>query len=160
MNSQPIPLGRSVLGMFAGYVLSVVLLLLMVTLCYLELGSDGGFEPGSYRDSSLFEILKLACGFVAAICAGWFACRIGGKRAAVMLAFLMVVSGVVSGAIAWNKQASRIDPWVERPQGAVNFTVASENTQNSPGYILAMPFVGLAGSLIGGAICAAIRRGR
>ena len=49
MNGPPIPLGRSILGMFAGYLLSVVLLLLLVALCYIELGSEGVFVTNSYR---------------------------------------------------------------------------------------------------------------
>lgn len=160
MNNQPIPLGRSILGMFAGYVLSVVLLLLLVALCYIELGSEGVFVTNTYRDTSLFEILKLACGCVSAIAASWLAVRIGGMRAAVMLAILMAATGLVNGSIAWNKQESRKEPWLERAPGPVNFTLAGENTQNSAMYIFSLPFVGLTGSLAGGAICAAIQRKR
>ncbi len=160
MNTQPIPLGRSILGMFAGYVLSVVLLMLLVGLCYIELGSEGVFVANSYRDTSLFEILKLACGCVAAIAAGWLAVRIGGMRAAVMLAVLMAVTGLVNGSISWSKQESRKEPWLERAPGSVNFTLASQNTQNSALYIFSLPFVGLAGSLAGGAVCVAIKRRR
>ncbi|NBX31169.1 MAG: hypothetical protein EBR07_00345 [Planctomycetes bacterium] len=160
MNGQLIPLGRSILGMFAGYVLSVVLLLLLVALCYIELGSEGVFVTNTYRDTSLFEILKLACGCVSAIAAGWLAVRIGGMRAAVMLALLMAATGLVNGSIAWNKQESRKEPWLERAPGPLNFTLAGENTQNSAMYIFSLPFVGLTGSLAGGAICAAIQRKR
>lgn len=131
MSGQPIPLGRSILGMFAGYLLSVVLLLLLVALCYIELGSEGVFVANSYRDTSLFEILKLACGCVAGIAAGWLAVRIGGMRAAVMLAVLMAVTGLVNGSISWSKQESHKEPWLERAPGPVNFILASENTQTA-----------------------------
>ena len=160
MSSQPIPLGRSILGMFAGYVLSVVLLMFLVGLCYIQLGSERVFVANSYRDTSLFEILKLACGCVAGIAAGWLAVRIGGMRAAVMLAVLMAVTGLVNGSISWSKQESHKEPWLERAPGPVNFILASENTQNSALYIFSLPFVGLAGSLAGGALCAAIQRRR
>jgi hypothetical protein len=160
MNTQPIPLGRSILGMFAGYVLSVVLLMLLVGLCSIELGAEGVFVANSYRDTSLFEILKLACGCVAAIAAGWLAVRIGGMRAAVMLAVLMAVTGLVNGSISWSKQESRKEPWLERAPGPVNFILATENTQSSALYIFSLPFVGLAGSLTGGAVCVAIKRRR
>jgi hypothetical protein len=81
-------------------------------------------------------------------------------RAAVMLAVLMAVTGLVNGSIAWNKQESRQEPWLERAPGPVDFTLAGENTQNSAMYIFSLPFVGLAGSLAGGALCAAIQRKR
>ena len=102
MNTQPIPLGRSILGMFAGYVLSVVLLMLLVGLCYIELGSEGVFVANSYRDTSLIEILKLACGCVAAIAAGWLAVRIGahGGHGPCEWLDLMEQTGVAKGALA------------------------------------------------------------
>jgi hypothetical protein len=160
MNQQPIPLARSILGMFAGYVCSVVLVLFMVGLCYIQLGADGAFAPDTYRDSPLFEVLKSTSGFVAAIAAGWLACRIGGTRATVMLAVLITVTGLVNGSLAWNKQESRNEPWVARAPGVVNFTVASENIQNSALYVFATPFLGCAGSLVGGAMCIIMRRVR
>ena len=160
MNQQPIPLARSILGMFAGYVCSVTLVLFMVGLCYIQLGSDGVFEPGTYRDSPLFEVLKSVSGFVAAIASGWLACRIGGTRAVVMLAILVTVTGLVNGSLAWNKQVSRNEPWVSRDPGPVNFTVASDNIQNNALYVFATPFLGCAGALVGGAICNMMRRGR
>jgi hypothetical protein len=158
MNQQPIPLARSILGMFAGYVCSVVLVLFMVGLCYIQLGSDGVFELGTYRDSPLFEALKSVSGFVAAIAAGWLACRIGGTRAVVMLAILVTITGLVNGSLAWNKQEARNEPWVARAPGVVNFTIASENIQNSALYVFATPFVGCVGVIIGGAVCTTMRR--
>jgi hypothetical protein len=158
MNQQPIPLARSILGMFAGYVCSVVLVLFMVGLCYIQLGSDGVFELGTYRDSPLFEALKSVSGLVAAIAAGWLACRIGGTRAVVMLAILVTITGLVNGSLAWNKQEARNEPWVARAPGVVNFTIASENIQNSALYVFATPFVGCIGVIIGGAVCTTMRR--
>jgi hypothetical protein len=81
-------------------------------------------------------------------------------RAAVMLAVLMAVTGLVNGSISWSKQESRKEPWLERAPGPVNFILATENTQSSALYIFSLPFVGLAGSLTGGAVCVAIKRRR
>ena len=90
-------MGRSIIGVVVGYVALFVVLFCVLTAAYLGMGADRAFSPGSFRPSTLWIVVEIVVGFVAAAIGGWLCVTIARKRGAVTaLAIVILVLGALS----------------------------------------------------------------
>jgi hypothetical protein len=139
---------KTILAVIVGYVAMAVVVFVVFTGLYAAMGADRAFQPGTYDPSALWIICSLLVSLFAAVVGGMVAARMGGRSAAKALAILVVVLGV---GLAWPAINAPADTLPAIRAGDVPNMEAMRNTRQPAWVALALPFVGAAGVMIGGA---------
>lgn len=147
---------RSIGSAIVGYIAIFLVVFVSLTAAYLIVGVERAFRPGVYEVSTLWVVISLVVGIVAALVGGWVARRIAGRALGPqILAGLVLVLGLAmavpaltagAGAEAVAERSSDVGP-MEAMQKAKTPLVA----------LLLNPLVGVVGVLVGGG---ALGRGR
>jgi hypothetical protein len=137
---------RTILAVVGGYVAMVVVVFGTFTGLFLALGTERVFQPGTFDPSGIWLFSTLGVAIAAAIIGGFVARRLGSSGGVKGLAALVLVLGFVS---AWPALTGTDD----RPNvrtGEVSNMEAAANARQPVWVALALPFIGVAGVLIGG----------
>jgi heme/copper-type cytochrome/quinol oxidase subunit 3 len=138
---------RMIGAVVAGYLAMAVLVFCLLTAAYLTMGTDAAFRPGSYDVSTTWLAASLPLSFVAAVAGGYVAAMLAKRRwrkAAVALAALVLVLGIVSAVMEANKP----DAPAARTGDVPNMQAMMSARQ--PFWVcLVMPLIGVAGTLVG-----------
>ena len=138
---------RSIAGVVLGYIAMFVLVFALFSAAYLLLGAERAFLPGSYQVSPLWIALSIAVHLVAPLAGGYVAAAVSrGTRAALVLACLVLVLGVLFGIVALGHP----DPG-PRPGAVDNFT-AMQNVRYPLWLMIVNPVVAAFGVLVGSRI--------
>jgi uncharacterized membrane protein YeaQ/YmgE (transglycosylase-associated protein family) len=139
-------MGRSILGVVVGYVLLFIILFCVLTAAYLGIGAERAFLPGSFRPSTLWNVIEVVVGFGAAMAAGWVCLAIARKRGAVTaLIVVILVIGAVS-AIPVVSAASA--PEAVR-DGSLTNMQAMMKARPAVWMTILNPILGAVGALVG-----------
>lgn len=134
---------RKIGGVIAGYVAMFLCIFALFTGAYLALGPDGSFQPGTYEVSGIWVVLSLVVSVVAAVLGGLVCKLIGGAKAPLGLAVLVVILGVVSAIF----ERQRVVPPVRAAN--VGNLEAMQNAKQPIWIHLLMPVIGAVGVLAG-----------
>jgi hypothetical protein len=89
-------MGKTIGSVILGYLVMVVVVFGTFSLAFLALGTEGSFQPGSYDISSLWIVVSIVLGFIAAVLGGLVCLAVAReKRAAHILALVVIVLGIV-----------------------------------------------------------------
>jgi hypothetical protein len=139
-------MGRSILGVVAGYIVIFVILFCVLTALYLTMGSDRAFQPGSFRPSTLWSVIEIVVGLGAAFVGGLTCISIARKRGAVTALIVVILVLGALGAIPVMKAASL--PEAVREGGLSNMEAMMKARQ--PVWMAILnPLLGVAGVLLG-----------
>lgn len=141
-------MGRSILGVMVGYIVMSFLVIAALSGAYLGLGADRAFQPGSFEVTALWIFISTILSFGAALVGGALAARVGkGARAAVILAVVVVVLGVIFALPTLDAP----DPGGSRT-GEVGNYEAMMNAQQPAVIPFLHPIIGAVGVLLGGRV--------
>lgn len=87
---------RMIAGTVVGYLITAFLIMIGFTILWSLLGAEVAFEAGTTRTTLAWGLPALALSAIAALLGGLAAARIGGGRAVLGLAALMIVFGALS----------------------------------------------------------------
>jgi len=140
-------MGRSILGVVAGYVVMFLLIFLTFSAAYLAMGADAAFRAGNYEPSTLWLVVSFALGFLGALAGGctcvWIAKRV--KAAHALAALVMVIglatAGMMMGAASDARPTART--------GDVPNMEAMMNARQPLWVAFVNPFLGAVGVLLG-----------
>jgi hypothetical protein len=90
---------RSIVGVVVGYVLIFVVLFCLLTGAYLGMGAETAFQPGSFRPSTIWAVVEIIVGLIAAIIGGYTCMAIARKRGAVTALIVVILLLGALGAI-------------------------------------------------------------
>jgi hypothetical protein len=137
---------RTIGSVVLGYVAISVFVFLAFTISYLAMGADRAFAPSSYDVTRLWLIVAFVVNFVAAFIGGRVCAVISKSAGAVMgLATVVLLLGVL---LAYPTLTASSDPIV-RPAD-VSSTEAMTKAQQPAWVALVLPWIGLAGVMVGG----------
>ena len=89
-------MGKTIGSVILGYLVMVVVVFATFSLAFLALGTEGSFQPGSYDISSLWIVLSIVLGFIAAVAGGLVCLAVAREeKAAHILALVVIVLGIV-----------------------------------------------------------------
>lgn len=138
---------RSILGVILGYVVMFAVVFATFSACYLAMGADRAFQPGSYEPSILWLVVSFVLGFIAAVAGGWICALVSrGGRAPSVLAAVVVALGLGMAIPVFTGSAP------EKPQTRTHDVGNMEAMQSAdtPKWVaLVNPFLGAAGALAG-----------
>jgi len=136
---------RMIAAIVVGYIVMFVLVFATFTAAYFALGADRSFRPGTYEVTGAWVAVSTVLSFAAAVAGGFLAAKIGrGQKAAVLLAVVVVVLGVVLAIPSLN--APKTD---EVRPGDVSNADAMMKAQQPPAVTLVTPVIGAVGVLAG-----------
>lgn len=138
-------MGRNIGAAVLGYVVMFAAVFFGMMICWVIVGADGAFQPGSYDHSMTWAVLSVIVGITAAVAGGFVCAKVGTDRNAIhILVGLVVVLGVLS-AIPDPGVAEPI-----RPDGITMWEAISNAVQ--PAWARwSNPVIGVVGVLIGAA---------
>ena len=140
---------RKILAALLGYVVIVVIALAGIGIGWTILGGQGAFEGEGPQPSTVWILLNLAIGLVAAVVAGRVAAVVGGSSSsAKILAGIVLVLGFLLAAAAQFAPVER-QP-IDKPVAEMSFREAGEHAEQPGWYNWIMPLLGAAGVLFGG----------
>jgi len=139
-------MGRLFGSVIVGYIVMFCVVFLTFSGAYLALGPDRAFLPGSYDASTLWNVLSVVLGFVAAVIGGMVCAMIAqDARGPKWLAGLVLVVGLAF-AIPVLRQAPVSEP---RTAGVGNMEAMGKARQ-TPWTALLNPVIGVLGVIVGG----------
>ncbi len=137
---------RNTLAAVGGYVVMVLVVFVGVGIAWAILGGEGAFEGEGPYPSTIWVMLNVVSGFLAALVAGFAARKMGTSSTAVtILGGLVLVLGIVFAVTA----DTEVEP-APKPVAELSFFEAGSYARNPTWYPWVIPFVGLAGILLGG----------
>ncbi len=139
---------RTIGGVLGGYVTMVMLVFITFTIAYLAMGAEGAFKPGSYEVTTLWLVVSIALGLIAAAVGGVVCLAIAKNHKAVLaLAGLVLALGLLSAIpVMMNPTPTE----VKIRDGAVGNMEAMMNAKQPTWIALLNPLIGVAGVMIGG----------
>lgn len=146
-------MGRKILGVIVGYVVSVVFVVITLALAWMALGASFAYSGDTPHSSTGWCILMLILGFVAAVLAGWVAAWIGrDQRAATWLAVLILVVGLIFAIYyaSLDREAIAQEALAGRSISEVSMMESAEWAITPAWYDFAMPLIGAIGAVLGG----------
>jgi len=145
-------MGRSILGVVAGYVVMFIVVFATFTAAYLIMGTEGAFQEGTFEPSTTWIAWSFILGLLAATLGGaTCAALVGaGSRAPMALAGVVLILGLLMAIPVFMAAGDAEDPKV-RTGDLSNFEAMSQAEQ--PLFVaVANPFVGAFGVLIGASV--------
>jgi hypothetical protein len=137
---------RSILGGIAGYVVLFIVMFATCTALYLSLGTDGAFQPGSYRVSMAWIVGSTVLSVIASLIAGYAASLIGNGFTAVKVLVGIIL---VMGAVAALMTVMGTDAVAARPADVPNME-AMTKAQTPLWIALISPIIAAVSAVIGG----------
>lgn len=139
---------RTIGGVILGYIVMALLIFLTFSAAYLLMGANGAFKSETYEVSNLWLGTSFMLALAAAVIGGYVCAAIArGSRAAVALAVLVIVLGVLA-AVPALRAANSGRERLTRPSEVSNMEAMQNAVQ--PGWVaLLNPFFGAAGVLVG-----------
>lgn len=138
------------LGVIAGYVAMVVVVFIGIAVMWSILGGEGAFRTKGTEASTLWSVMNLASGLIAAVVGGLVATAVAKQEThlpALLLAALVLALGL---AIAIVQLESAPTPM---PEGKVatdlTFFEAGEVARSPAWYNFTIPLIGAIGVLLG-----------
>ncbi len=142
-------MGRSILGVVVGYVATVVVVLVGISLTWVVLGGEGSFAGEGPFPSTAWIASALVFGLIAAFVGGLVARKLGRSGMAVkILVGIILVLGGITALMAEAAYAKR-DP-VDKPVAEMSLLEAGEHAKNPTWYNWVIPLIGASGALVGG----------
>jgi magnesium-transporting ATPase (P-type) len=138
---------RAAGAVILGYVVMVVIVFATLTGSYLGMGSEKVFEPGTYEVTSTWLFVMIVFSLVAAIAGGWVCAAIAKSKGAVwaLMVLVLILGGLNTIPVV---MASKAPPAVRT--GDVPNLEAMMNGKEPVWFALLLPFIGVAGVMIGG----------
>ena len=138
---------RAIGAVILGYVVMVVFVMLAFTIVYLAMGTERAFQAGSYDVSTMWLVVSLVLGLVAAILGG-LVCVLIAKRPTppLVLAGIVLVLGLLLAA------AQMVAPLTDRVHVrdvALGNFEAMQNAQQPTWVTFVNPFLGAVGVVLG-----------
>jgi hypothetical protein len=144
-------MGRAIVGAIVGYIVIIAIVIGGLFAAWAVLGGSGSFEGDGPYPSSAWNAAALASGFIAAIAGGWVARKLGRSALGVkILVGLMLVLGLYGALTAEASYQKRSAEAVAKPASELTFMEAGQVAKNPAWYNWVIPFVGVAGALLGG----------
>ena len=140
---------RVVLGVIFGYVVIVVATVAANLAAFFGLGVDFAYEPGTYDVTRQWLGVNLGLALLGAVVGGFLAAAVGGRRAANVLAVVIILLGLL---YAIPKLMAPAPEPRSRPAGQ-SVLEAMQNAAEHPQpswYLLLLPVVGATGAFLGG----------
>ena len=138
---------KAVLAVVAGYLTMAIAVAMLSLGLFLLLGPDRAFQPGTYEVTSTWLVVMIVFSLVAAIAGGWVCAAIAkGKGAVWALVVLVLILGGLNTIPVVT--ASKAPPAVRT--GDVPNLEAMMNGKEPVWFALLLPFIGVAGVMIGG----------
>jgi hypothetical protein len=139
---------RTIGGVLGGYVTMFMLVFITFTIAYLAMGAEGAFKPGSYEVTTLWLVVSIALGLIAATVGGVVCLAIAKNHKAVLaLAGLVLVLGLLSAVPALTTSSASE---TKVRAGDVGNMEAMMNAKQPAWIALLNPLIGVAGVMIGG----------
>ena len=133
-------MARSILGVIAGYIAMFITIFSTFTVAFLVLGVDRTYRPGTYEVSTLWLIVSVVLGVLAALIGAWVCAIIARSfNAIVALAVLMLLMGAVSGLMEMRRP-----PAAETRPPNVSNQEAMMNSRQPAWFVWATPIIGAA----------------
>ncbi len=140
---------RNILGAVAGYLVTVIVVLLGIGVAWMILGGAGAFEGEGPYPSTPWVAGNLVFGLAGAFVGGYAAYKIGRTATAVkILVILMLLLGGYAAVTAESSYAKR-EP-VGKPVAEMSFMEAGRHAKNPAWYNFLMPAIGAIGAFAGG----------
>ena len=146
-------MGRKILGVVVGFLVSAVWVFATLSLAWVALGSGFAWEEGSTRTSTGWTLLMLASGFVGAVLAGWVAAAIGKSRqAAIGLAVVILVLALALAIfnLTLDREAKVAEVLAGRQPAELPMMEAASVSLPPAWYDWVIGLVGAAGAVLGG----------
>lgn len=140
-------MARTALAVIVGYLVMAVVVFASVAGLFATMGADRAFQPGRFEPSALWLVATLTSSFVAAVVGGLVAGRIGGARAAKVLAGVVLVLGLVLAAPVLVPGMDTRP--TERIPGMSDMD-AMKNGRQPVWVTVGLPFLGALGAVLGG----------
>ena len=148
---------RATLAVIVGYLAMAIAVFVTLTLAWLALGPGFAFKAGTTEVTLGWIAINLPLSFACAVLGGWVTARIArrpGPVKALAVVILVLGLGMALAHIFMDDPAASGETADRATSGTLSsFEAASEAIQ-PPWYNFVIPFVGVAGVLLGG------RRGR
>jgi hypothetical protein len=136
---------RAAAGLVVGYLVMAGLVVILMSMAWLATGPGFAFRGGTLDTSTGWSLLGIACGLLGAGFGGRVAARFT-PSAAPLLAGVVLVLGLLS---AFGPAPLR--PALEKPVAELGVFEAASYAVQPAWYRYAIPFVGAAGVMFGGA---------
>ena len=136
---------RAALGVIVAFVCMTVLVLIFSLLPWFVLGVDAVLEPGRFDSTLLFNVYAVIVGVLGAVLAGWVCAGVGRSRTAVIVLAVICFLGGMANHFG---QHHKPEPGVRAPGLSVMEVVAQR--KEADWFTVTMPFLGVAGVLVGG----------
>jgi len=140
-------MGRKIIAVIAGYIAMALFVFISFTVLYLILGTEGSFEPGSYRVSVIWLVLSIILSIAGAVLGGYLCSLIAGdKKTAYYLAAIVLVLGLVFAVPSlgdYNEAAGLIR------DGSLTNMEAMQYAKQPDAILLLNPLIGAIGILLG-----------
>ncbi|MDH3214994.1 MAG: hypothetical protein OEN01_01730 [Candidatus Krumholzibacteria bacterium] len=138
---------RTSAAVLAGYLVMALLVFAVFSIAYTLMGPDGAFRPGSFDVSTLWLVVSVVGGLLAAIVGGVVCSVISrNSKGPVALAAVVLVLGLV---MAVPVLTSTEDSQPAAREGDVGNIEAMNQAEQPPWLVLANPFIGALGVMIG-----------
>ena len=137
---------KQMLAIIAGYIAIALIIMLIFTLAYKLMGSDGAFKPGTYEVSALWIGVSIFTSLVAAVIGGYITTLLSRDfKAGVGLAVLLLFLGLFN---AYHQD--RKDGATSRQRaGDISNTEAMRNAREPLWVAVVNPILGAIGVLAG-----------
>jgi hypothetical protein len=140
-------MARNIIGVITGYIAMAAFIIISFSILYLILGSEGAFQPGSYKVTITWLILSFALSFTAAILGGYICTLIAKNiKAALWLAGIVIIIGAISAVPHLNVSEEEMNKLRE---GEVSNFEAMQNAKQPPLAFILTPLVGAFGVSLG-----------
>jgi hypothetical protein len=137
-------MGKTIGSVILGYLVMVVVVFGTFSLAFLVLGTGGSFREGSYDISSLWIVVSIILGFIAAVVGGLVCLAVAREeRAAHILALVVIALGIV---FALPQLTGGIEDPGPRPADMATFE-AMQSARQPTWLALLNPLIGAAGIL-------------
>lgn len=146
-------MGRKILGVIVGYVVSFFWVFITLSLAWMALGAGFAYAGDTPHASTGWSLLMLILGFIGAVLAGWVAASIGrGQQAATWLAVLMLVLGLAFAIYntTIDREAKAAEVLAGRSVSEVPMMEAAAVSIAPVWYDFGIPLIGALGAVLGG----------
>lgn len=138
---------RNILGVIVGYLAMSIFVFATFTVFYLAIGTEGAFEAGTFKVSTLWIIGSIILSIIAALLGGWVCALISkNQKAGMVLAAIVLVLGIIFAIPALNASEEEMNKVRE---GSVSNMDAMQNAKQPPVSALLNPLIGAVGVFIG-----------
>jgi hypothetical protein len=139
-------MARRILAVVAGYATMFLLVFATFSGAYRGLGAERTFQPGTFETTTMWNLLSLGLGFVAALWGGFVAAKIGRSAGPVKaLAIVVLAAGI---AVAIPQLMPQPDPGPRT--GDVSNNDAMQKSQAPAWIVVLNPILGALGTMAGG----------